>query len=178
MGISSRHDFAIQGDAMHPGAFEFVGRYATADEISVIEIGSRDINGSVRAHFPGATWIGLDLIAGPAVDVVCDAMEYDPTQLVDMVICCEVLEHCMTWDSLIFHAAGWLKPGGKILITCGGPGRDPHSAIDGGALQVDEHYGNISQDELAEELHYAGFVQIEVSGNEHWRDTYAVAWKL
>ena len=163
---------------MHPGAFEFVSRYATLDAISVIEVGSRDINGSIRCHFPAATWTGIDLIAGPAVDVVCDAMEYNPPQLVDVVICCEVLEHCMTWDALIFHAASWLKPGGKILITCGGLGRDPHSAFDGGALQPDEHYGNISQDELAEELHYAGFIQIDVSGNEHWRDTYAVALKL
>jgi len=162
---------------MHPGAFEFVGRYATAHEISVIEIGSRDINGSARAHFPGATWTGLDLIAGPAVDVVCDALEYTPTQLVDMVICCEVLEHCAYWGEILHHVANWLKPGGRILITCGGPGRDPHSAFDGGALQPDEHYGNISQDELAEELHYAGFLQIETSGNEHWRDTYAIAWK-
>jgi hypothetical protein len=162
---------------MHPGAFEFVGRYATADEISVIEIGSRDINGSVRAHFPGATWIGLDLIAGPAVDVVCDAMEYDPLQLVDLVICCEVFEHAPNWGEILTHAANWLKLGGQILITCGGIGRDPHSAFDGGALRVDEHYGNISRDKLAEELHYAGFAQIDVSGNEHWRDTYAVAVK-
>jgi hypothetical protein len=163
---------------MHPGAFEFIGRHLTTESIYVAEIGSRDINGSIRCQFPNATWIGIDLIAGPAVDIVCDALDYQPPQKVDIVICCEVLEHCMTWGSLISHAASWLKPGGKILITCGGPGRDPHSAFDGGALQPDEHYGNISLDELAEELHYAGFVQIDVSGNEHWRDTYAVAWKL
>jgi SAM-dependent methyltransferase len=117
------------------------------------------------------------LIAGPAVDVVCDALDYDPPQKVDLVICCEVLEHCMTWDSLIFHAAGWLKPGGKLLITCAGPGRDPHSAIDGGPLHPDEHYGNISQTELIEELRFAGLMDIEVSGNEYWKDTYAVAVK-
>jgi hypothetical protein len=162
---------------MHPGAFEFISRHATHDAISVIEIGSRDINGSIRPHFPGATWIGLDMIAGPAVDVVCDAMDYTPPLPVDIVVIAEVLEHCMTWDSLIFHAASWLKPGGKILITCGGPGRDPHSAFDGGELQVDEHYGNISQDGLAEELRFSGFERIEVSGNEYWKDTYAVAWK-
>jgi len=162
---------------MHPGAFEFIGRHATHDAISVVEIGSRDINGSVRAHFPGADYIGLDLIAGPAVDVVCDALDYEPPQKVDIVVIAEVLEHCITWDSLIFHAAGWLKPGGKILITCAGPGREPHSAIDGGDLHPDEHYGNISQDELAEELRFAGFDRIEVSGNEYWKDTYAVAWK-
>jgi len=162
---------------MHPGAFEFIGRYATADEISVIEIGSRDLNGSIRCHFPAATWTGLDLHSGPSVDIVADALDYTPADTVDLVVICEVFEHCPYWGEVLHHVESWLVPGGKILITCGGPGRDPHSAFDGGALQPDEHYGNISQDELAEELHFAGFGQIEVSGNEHWRDTYAVAVK-
>jgi hypothetical protein len=44
-------------------------------------------------------------------------------------------------------------------------------------LHPDEHYGNISQTELIEELRFAGLTDIEVSGNEYWKDTYAVAWK-
>ena len=162
---------------MHPGAFEFVGKFATRDALSVIEIGSRDINGTIRAHFPAATWIGLDLHPGPSVDIVTDALDYTPEALVDLVICCEVFEHCGYWGEVLQHVASWLKPGGRIIITCAGPGREPHSAIDGGELHPDEHYGNISQDELAEELHYAGFRGIEVSGNEHWKDTYATAVK-
>lgn len=162
---------------MHPGAFEFVGRYATHDAISVVEIGSRDINGSIRWHFPGSDYIGLDLIAGSSVDVVCDALDYEPSQRVDLVICCEVFEHCPYWGEILNHVASWLKPGGKIIITCGGPGRDPHSAIDGGSLHPDEHYANVTQDELAEELHFAKFHQVEVSGNEYWKDTYAIATK-
>lgn len=162
---------------MHPGAFEFVGRFATRDAISVVEIGSRDINGSVRCHFPVADYIGLDLIAGPSVDVVCDALNYEPPQKVDLVVCCEVFEHCSYWGELLNHVSSWLTPGGRIIITCAGPGREPHSAIDGGALHPDEHYANISARELSDELHNAGFKQIEVSGNEYWKDTYAIAMK-
>jgi cyclopropane fatty-acyl-phospholipid synthase-like methyltransferase len=162
---------------MHPGAFEFVSRYATAEVIDVIEIGSRDINGSIRCHFPAASWIGLDLHAGPSVDVVCDAIDYIPEVPVDLVVIAEVFEHAANWGEILTHAAMWLKPGGQILITCAGPGREPHSAIDGAGLRFGEHYENITQDQLAEELHYAGFVRIEVSGNEHWKDTYAVAMK-
>lgn len=162
---------------MHPGAFEYVGRFATLHAVSVIEIGSRDINGTIRAHFPAAQWTGLDLHPGPCVDVVGDALEFDTASLVDLVICCEVLEHSNRWPFLLHRASHWLKPGGRIIITCAAPGRDPHSASDGGELHPDEHYGNISQDELAEELHYAGFVGIEASGNEHWKDTYATAMK-
>lgn len=162
---------------MHPGAFEFVGRYATSEAISVIEIGSRDINGSVRSHFTGAKWIGLDLYPGPGVDLVADALDHAVFEMVDLIICCEVFEHCSYWGEILNHVSAWLKPSGRIIITCAGLGRDPHSAIDGGELQPDEHYSNITQDQLAEELHYAGFVGINVSGNEHWKDTYAIAMK-
>lgn len=163
---------------MHQAAFEFVGRYSTGDAISVIEIGSRNINGTVRDHFLRATWTGLDLYPGPAVDLIANALDYTPADLVDLVICCEVFEHAATWREIIHHIAHWLKPGGQIIITCAGPDRDPHSAIDGGKLQAGEHYANITQDQLAEELHYAGFEQIEVSGNKEWKDTYAIASKL
>ena len=162
---------------MHPGASEFVGRHSTSEAISVIEIGSRDINGTIRSHFPAAQWTGLDLHPGPSVDWVGDALDYHAQNSVDLVICCEVFEHTSNWGEILNHAATWLKPGGRIIITCAGPGRDSHSASDGGDLHPDEHYANITQDEIAEELHYAGFVSIEASGNEHWRDTYATALK-
>lgn len=162
---------------MHPGAFEFISRHATTDEIEIIEIGSRDINGSIRCHFPAAIWTGIDLIPGPSVDIVCDACEFSPVNPVDAVVCCEVFEHCSYWSEILQAAESWLKPGGKILISCAGPGRDEHSAIDGGELRTGEHYANITADRLAEELHFAGFSEIYTEANEHWRDTYASAIK-
>ena len=162
---------------MHPGAFEFVSRFATSDPVSIIDIGGRDINGTCRPLFVTAKYLAIDLYPGPSVDVVCDALDYTPESLVDMVIIAEVFEHSSNWSEILTHSAMWLRPGGKILITCAGPGREPHSAIDGGEVRPGEHYANISQDQIAEELHYAGFVQIDVSGNEHWRDTYATALK-
>jgi cyclopropane fatty-acyl-phospholipid synthase-like methyltransferase len=162
---------------MHPGAFEFISRFATNEVISIIEIGSRDINGTVRSLFPAASWTGLDLYPGPAVDVVTDAMDYVPGALVDRVVCCEVFEHSQNWGEILTHAATWIRPGGRMLITCAGPGREPHSAIDGGKLRPGEHYENISVDSLAEELHYAGFVEISMDWNNHWQDTYADAKK-
>jgi len=160
---------------MHSAAFEFVGRYATDEPLRVIEIGSRDLNGTVRPHFPAANWIGLDLNPGPCVDVVCDALDYVPANPVDLVICCEVFEHTPNWGAIIAHAATWIVSGGRMLITAAGPGREPHSAADGGALRPGEHYENLTEDRLAEELHFAGFEEIETSGNQHWRDVYAVA---
>lgn len=159
---------------MHPGAFEFVGRFSTRESISVVEIGSRNINGTVRVHFPAASWIGLDLHKGPDVDVVVDALEYTPPSLCDLVICCEVFEHTPDWAQIVRHSAGWLKQNGKMIVTCAGTGRKPHSAIDGGKVRSGEHYANITERELFDALQLAGLTQIEVSRSNHWKDTYAI----
>jgi hypothetical protein len=163
---------------MHPGAFEYVGRFATNDAISVIEIGSRDINGTIRSHFPAASWIGLDRIAGPGVDVVGNALDYIPPHLVSHVICCEVFEHFGEWQYLLDVAYRWLIPSGRIIVTCAGIGRSVHSAIDGGdTLHFGEWYQNISERRMTEGLMFSGFRDIDVSGNEYWKDTYATAIK-
>jgi len=161
---------------MHTEAYEFVSKFATQDNITVIEIGSRDLNGSVRQLFPCAVWVGLDLYPGPAVDIVCDAASYVPDSLVDLVVCCEVLEHAPNWRELIQCAASWLQPGGRMIITCAGPGRAPHSHHDGGELREGEYYGNLSADAIAEELHYSGLHLI--SCDQSGEDTQAAAFRL
>jgi hypothetical protein len=60
----------------------------------VLEIGSLDINGTIREHFSGCTYTGLDVGEGPGVDVVCQGQNYDaPEGSYDTVISCEVMEH-------------------------------------------------------------------------------------
>lgn len=162
---------------MHPGAFEFVGRYATAESIRVIEIGSRNINGAVREHFPAADWIGLDLIEGPGVDVVCDARDYTTKDRAQLVICCEVFEHCERWRELIRAAWRLLIPGGAFIVTCAGVGREPHSASDGGAPQTGEWYCNLTAAAIADSLEAHGFQIRVIETNQHWRDVYAIATK-
>ena len=163
---------------MHAGAFEFVRRFSTHESLTVIEIGSRDINGSVRPFFPNAEWIGIDVVAGPGVDVVIDAIDYSPECQVDMVICTEVLEHTDAWCQIISRAETWIKPGGRMIITCAGTGRLPHSAVDGGPLREGEYYENITHEELAVEFGNGGFTDIHTECNQEWKDSYAVATKV
>jgi len=135
---------------MHAAAKAFVQRWASTDPVSVVEIGSRDINGEIRHLWPNATWYhGLDLHAGPGVDTVCDACEYTPPRPVHVVVCCEVLEHADNWRGIVLQACSWLRPGGRLIITCAGAGRRPHSAADGGDLRPGEYYGNVLLWELA-----------------------------
>lgn len=134
---------------MHPEAFEFVAH--AVEELGpferTVEFGSLDINGTVRSLF-GASYLGIDVQEGAGVDLVADATEWIADEPVDCVVCCEVFEHLDAWPSLVRSAAQALRPGGTLIITCAGPGRDPHSAVDGNELRPDEHYANVEPGEL------------------------------
>lgn len=137
---------------MHAAAYEFVRQQATGDAVRVIEIGSRNINGTVRGLWPAAAYLGLDITAGPAVDVVADAATWLPEGLCDVVVCCEVLEHAAEWREILRNAARWLAPHGHMIVTCAAPNRAPHSAVDGGRVRPGEHYAGISAEGLRDEL--------------------------
>jgi cyclopropane fatty-acyl-phospholipid synthase-like methyltransferase len=163
---------------MHTEAFNFVGRYATDEAIKVIEIGARNINGTCRPHFQNATYTGLDLYPGQCVDIVIDAAHFIPAERVDIVLIIEVLEHAANWQELIRAAASWLTSGGKLIITCAGPGRPKHSAIDGGpTLHRGEHYGNLTTDQLAECMASSGLENVITSSDRNGRDSQAVGAK-
>lgn len=157
---------------MHAEAMEFLRRLTIQGP--VIEIGSRNVNGSARDAFPDVEWFGLDIEDGIGVDVVCDAAEYWPDRRIRTVICCEVLEHTSNWRDILHNVAAW-DDDIVLIITCAGLGRKPHSAIDGGPLRDGEYYGNIAAEELRAELIKAGFRT--VYADQYGTDTRAIAFK-
>jgi SAM-dependent methyltransferase len=139
---------------------------------TVVDVGGRDINGTANALFTADQRTSLDLHEGPNVDVVTDALDWTPPAPVDLVICMEVLEHEPRQRELVDHMVGWLAPGGQILITAGGPGRAPHSAIDGGFVRDGEPYKNLNPKELADWFAAAGLHPFQVNYESGPRDTY------
>ena len=117
----------------------------------VVEMGSLNINGGVRDLFTGS-YLGIDSQPGPGVDVVADASTWEATEPVDCVVCCEVFEHTPDWPALIDSAARALRVDGALILTMAGPGRAPHSAVDGGAIRPGEHYENIEPSDLIDAL--------------------------
>ena len=140
---------------MHAEAFRFVARAAQAYGAAgpVYEIGSRNINGSVRPIFAGLPYLGVDVEPGPDVDVVADAAHYDPRAQAERfepatVVCCEVLEHAPDAEAITRQACDVLTPGGLLIITVATDGRAPHSAVDGGVVRNGEFYRNLSPSDL------------------------------
>lgn len=115
----------------------------------VLEIGSVNINGSARDLCgDAAAYVGIDREAGPGVDVVIDAANYDGAAAFDLVICNEVLEHAPDPGAVIACAARALAVGGHLILTAAGDGRKPHGARGAEHPDPGEHYRNIGTDEL------------------------------
>jgi hypothetical protein len=162
---------------MHAAAFAFVKAAAElyALRAPVYEIGSRNINGSVRSLFPTGAYWGIDLQPGPDVDCVADACTYRPPCAPRTVICCEVLEHAREAATLVRRIGDVLAPEGVAVLTMAGPTRAPHSGIDGGVVRAGEFYRNVTPSMLEAWLEYAG-LRVAVL-LERGADVYAVARK-
>lgn len=107
---------------------QLVDRHLTDQPIlNVIDIGSYDVNGSYKPMFDrdGWTYTGIDLTAGPNVDVVLSSPYRLPfaSYSVDVIVSGQAFEHVeffwLTW----LEMARVLKPGGVIFLLA--PSRGP-----------------------------------------------------
>jgi len=163
---------------MHPEAFNWVRDHATDAPVSVLDLGGRNVNGSVRELFPKATsWTALDIREGEGVDIVADAADWTPDKLYDVVVSTELFEHTPVWAEICATAYKACRPGGTVILTMAGPGRPQHSAVDGGALRPGEYYGNVGPWQLKATLEALGFVGVLVDSQPVPADVRAVATK-
>lgn len=85
-----------------------------ASDAYTLDIGCA--NSPYSKYFPKR--VGLDIAAGPGVDVVSDAHTLPfPDATFDQILCTEVLEHLHTPEQAIKEMNRVLKPGGTILLT-------------------------------------------------------------
>lgn len=108
---------------------EFVDRYLSrCERLTIADVGSYDVNGTYRSLFvrPGWQYVGLDIAAGPNVDVVLPPGEDDAWPCAgefDVVISGQCVEHVRKPWKWIKGVASLAKPGGLIWIT--GPNTYP-----------------------------------------------------
>lgn len=117
----------------------------------VLEIGSRDVNGSIRDEFKRADFVGVDCQSGPGVDVVAFGHQYvDAPESFDVVCSTETLEHDPFAAETVPHMSSLLRPGGLLLLTCAGEGRAEHGTSRTGARYGPESdfYRNVSVGEF------------------------------
>jgi predicted SAM-dependent methyltransferase len=84
-----------------------------------LDVGSYNVNGCVKSLFSDYT--GVDMRAGPNVDVVCDAKSLDfDNRTFDIVTCLEMLEHCDDPFRAVHEMWRVLKTGGRLILTAPG----------------------------------------------------------
>jgi hypothetical protein len=115
---------------MHDSVHAWIQQVLTEEVITgkdVIEVGSMDVNGSVRPYVMSlkpASYTGFDMRDGPGVDVVCDASQLD--ERTDIVISTEMLEHAQDWKAALLGMAGCVRPAGFLVLTTRSPGFPKH----------------------------------------------------
>lgn len=94
----------------------------------ILEVGSRDVNGSIRRWVK--VTVGVDLMAGKGVDRVMDAVELPaayPAGSFDHVVSVDALEHCADWKGVVRGMWHCLKVGGTLALSGCSPGKGRHN---------------------------------------------------
>ena len=137
---------------MHPEIDQFIVKVKEKfpkyfKEQAVLEVGSQNINGTVRTHFDNCLYTGIDLGEAPGVDVVIDIVDYISPNRYDVVISSEMLEHCKEWQKALLQMYENTRKGGIFILTCAGPNRQEHGTNNHTPQDSKftlEHYRNIS----------------------------------
>lgn len=144
---------------MHTDAYNYV--FSTFHDwrkdrknLSVLEIGSLDINGSIRDmfNFFADSYLGIDVQDGPGVDLLADGATYSSPNTYDVIVTAETFEHTPDWKQIIRASYTNLKDGGIFIATMAGEGRPVHSALDEKPIREWEHYANIGEWDLKQTL--------------------------
>lgn len=169
-----QHDFLLSVRDAYPAFF---------DAKFVLEIGSLNVNGSARVLFSRCVYLGVDVIEGRDVDMVCFAHNISlEAGRFDTVISCEALEHDMYWQKTLAKAVEMLRSGGLLILTCAGPTRAPHGTrtvcpYESGTSripipEVADYYRGLTEEDLRSSLDVAAFESFAFVTDEDGMDIY------
>jgi len=132
---------------------------------AILEIGSLNINGSAREFFQSISraYIGVDLRAGPGVDLRTDILKVPPIVKFDLIVSTEVLEHTPWPREVVAKCAELMSDGGWLVLTCASDRRKPHNAYGAEHPEDGEYYEGIREIDLYQYAVDAGLNVVELS---------------
>jgi SAM-dependent methyltransferase len=133
----------------------------------VLEVGSLDINGSIRQFFTGGEYLGVDLGNGPGVDLVGQGQLLDfPTAGFDVVASAECFEHNPFWLETFANMLRMSKEAGLVIFSCASTGRPEHgtprAAPGSSPLTVgigSGYYRNLTAEDFTSRFHLPGWFE-------------------
>lgn len=175
---------------MHLGCFSFfeccqLANLTENSVPSILDIGSYDINGSLKYLFPNSDYTGVDLAEGPNVDVVESGDKYNTDKRYDITLSCECFEHnpqyLQTFQNMIYLT----KANGLVVFTCATTGRpehgtkntSPHSSLASQEVSSD-YYKNLVKEDFDQCDLNAIFSSYSFYTNTYSNDLYFIGRKL
>lgn len=145
-----------------------------------LDVGSLDINGNNKFMFTGGTYLGLDLGAGPNVDIISKGHEYDaPDNAFDVIISTECFEHDMYYPQTLANIVRMLKSGGIFVFTCATTGRQEHGTRKSNAWAApllseewSDYYKNLTEQDIRDVLNMDVFKAYEFKTDLRVCDLY------
>ena len=160
--------------------------YFFSKAAEVMEIGSADINGTIRGFFDNSKYIGIDIKAGIGVDKIYSGHDKSISRQnkFDLVISCECFEHNKYWKETFENMIRISKPGGLIILTCAGIVRGEHGTKRcspeyslTSQLSWGYYYKNLSQKDFETTSLLTNFEDYIFVKNIFSRDLYFVGFK-
>jgi SAM-dependent methyltransferase len=143
MAHKEQRDFLTDLKNAHPEWF---------NGVTVLEVGSLNINGTVRDFFHPTEYLGVDVAPGPGVDLVALGQDLDhPDNSFDIAISAECFEHNPEWEATFLNMHRIAKT--AVIITCASTGREEHGTHDNhptsSPLTLDwNYYRNLTADDF------------------------------
>jgi ubiquinone/menaquinone biosynthesis C-methylase UbiE len=147
MAHSQQRDFFQSVKNKSPEAFTGV---------EVLEVGSLNINGTVRDFFHSTRYIGADVAEGRDVDVVCNGENLDyPDNSFDVAVSAECFEHNPEWVATFRNM--WRMSKKYVMMTCASEGRAEHGTTrsDPGSSPLTlgwDYYRNLTEQDFRAEF--------------------------
>lgn len=140
----------------------------------VLEIGSLNINGSIRQFFEQCAYVGVDLGEGRDVDVVAkgEDLTYDDGSF-DVVASCECFEHNPEWVATLNNMIRMSR--GLVFFSCATTGRPEHGTprtSPQDAPFCGEYYRNLTEEDVRNAIDLSVFEDYQFLTNDKAFDLY------
>jgi len=147
-------------------------------DMNVLEIGSQDINGSVRDFFKqGPNYLGLDLGNAKGVDwTIPGELVELPDHWAKVCISTECFEHAATWERILVNMIRITEEDGLLILTIAGDGRATHGTIDSESQSspfTTSYYKNLGPDDISDKIRLGHYFKCHCfQVNSESGDTY------
>lgn len=141
MAHKEQKDFFDKVKQLYPKKFR---------NVVAVDCGSLNVNGTLRDMFTDSQYTGVDIVAGPNVDIVMPVYQLSLVEDVDTVVSGEMLEHSEYYKEDLRTMYAMLRSGGLLAISAAGEGREEHGTLKTGALwgTSSDYYRNIVEDDF------------------------------